>query len=215
LKKGILIAFEGIDGSGITTHSKAISQKLKELGYNTIYTKEPTNEVIGNIINNILNRKFVDNKIMGLLFAADRLWHYYYGDGISKGLAELLNEGYIVITDRYKYSSFAYQGLNDETLDWIVELNKFAPDPNIIIFLDVPIDISLKRVSARGNISVFENKNFLIEVKKRFQNILKIAEKNGIKVITINEYENDNMKSIESVDKEIIDNLLLLLKNKN
>jgi len=207
LKKGLLIAFEGIDGSGLTTHSKILNEKLNILGYKSIYTKEPTNNEIGLLIQNIINRKDrnIDNNIIALLFAADRLYHLKYGDGLNNGILSYIYENYIVITDRYKYSNMAYQG---EDINWINKINQFTINADAIVFLDVPLDIALERISKRSKISVFENRSFLESVKNRYNQVLEIAKNEGTKIIKINEMEGNKEKSIEDVSKAILKEII-------
>ncbi len=212
MKKGLLIAFEGIDGSGLTTHSKLLNEKLNKLGYKSIYTKEPTKNEIGSLIQRIIldKEKRIDDNIIALLFAADRLYHLNYGDGINEGILNYINKNYIVIMDRYKYSNMAYQG---EDINWINQVNKFAIEADIVIYLDVPLDIALKRISMRSSISIFENRTFLERVKKRYIEVLDLAKRNGVKVISIDEVIDNNEKSIDEVNQEILSKVIMLLKN--
>ncbi|AFZ70490.1 thymidylate kinase [Caldisphaera lagunensis DSM 15908] len=213
LEKGLLIAFEGIDGSGLTTHSKLLNEKLNKLGYKSIYTKEPTNNEIGILIQKIIldKNKKLDNNIIALLFAADRLYHLMYGDGANEGILSYISKNYIVISDRYKYSNMAYQG---DDINWISQLNKFAIEADIIIYLDVPLDVALKRISMRSSVSIFENKIFLEKVKNRYNDILRLANKNGVKVVVINEIaDNNREKSIDEVSEEILKNIINILRN--
>ncbi|WP_048816721.1 dTMP kinase [Caldisphaera lagunensis] len=213
MEKGLLIAFEGIDGSGLTTHSKLLNEKLNKLGYKSIYTKEPTNNEIGILIQKIIldKNKKLDNNIIALLFAADRLYHLMYGDGANEGILSYISKNYIVISDRYKYSNMAYQG---DDINWISQLNKFAIEADIIIYLDVPLDVALKRISMRSSVSIFENKIFLEKVKNRYNDILRLANKNGVKVVVINEIaDNNREKSIDEVSEEILKNIINILRN--
>ncbi|MGC8573564.1 MAG: dTMP kinase [Caldisphaera sp.] len=203
MRKGMLIAFEGIDGSGLTTHSKILNEKLNMLGYKSIYTKEPTNNEIGLLIQEIINKKdkIIDNNIIALLFAADRLYHLKYGDGSNKGIISYIDEKYIVITDRYKYSNMAYQGDN---INWVHKINQYAINADIIVFLEVPLDVALARISKRTKISVFENRSFLEVVKNRYYQVLEMAKNEGTKIIKIDEVEGNKEKSINEVSEKIL-----------
>ena len=98
--QGVLIALEGIDGSGLTTHSKLLVEALNELGYRAVYTKEPTHGPIGQVIREMLKSR-PDPRVLALLFAADRIWHLVEDPSLpGNGVLGALRQGYIVVTDR-------------------------------------------------------------------------------------------------------------------
>ena len=135
--KGKLIVLEGIDGAGKTTVAKALVNELTKEGFNALYTYEPfDSELIS-----ILNRK--GSKLGGvfeaLIMAADRYSH------IKRIVKPALQNGVIVVMDRYYYSSLAYQGAHGISLEWIRTLNNFALYPNLAIYLDVPEEVGLQR----------------------------------------------------------------------
>ena len=112
-------------------------QKLQKKKYEVITTQEPTNKnVIGSLLKRILyNNESVPDEVLALLFAADRAHHTI--NTIIPGL----EEGSIVISDRYVYSSLAYQsrGMKKRLdINWIRVLNQAAIEPDLVIFLDVP-----------------------------------------------------------------------------
>jgi len=143
--KGCFIVFEGIDGSGKTVQSKKLFEKLKKINYKVIPTKEPTTQrPIGKLIRSILyNSETVTEEALALLFAADR------ADHTKRKIIPALNEGAVVISDRYVYSSYAYQakGMDIELdLKWIKIINRYAQTPNIVVFLDIPPSVGLERL---------------------------------------------------------------------
>ncbi|MEB3797516.1 MAG: dTMP kinase [Caldisphaeraceae archaeon] len=210
--RGIFIAFEGVDGSGITTHSRLVAEKLKKAGMKAVYTKEPTDSDIGKLIKSTIYKERVDSRLLALLFATDRLYHVLYGDGKNEGILKLLEKGFIVICDRYKYSSFAYQGVYQPE-GWVHRINQFAPNADIIVYLDVPIEVVMRRIRERERKSVFEEKAFLKEVKKRFRYTLKRAEKEGARVVVVNELESNkgSIRSIEEVNSEIVEKITAIM----
>ncbi len=138
----MLIVFEGIDGSGKTTHSKKLYLKLRELGYRSEWTTEPTEGPIGNIIRKSLEGELeLDARILALLFAADRVYH-------NELMDPLLKEGKIVISDRYVLSSLAYQG-SELPIDWIYSLNRWVKMPDFVIYLDLEPEIAIKRLKSK------------------------------------------------------------------
>src|SRR5436190_1426688 len=98
MHKGKFIAFEGIDGSGKSTHMRLLKQGLEEKGYKVYDTFEPTDNKIGTLIRSILKgTEKADNRTIAALFAADRLHHLL---NTNDGILNKLDEGYIVLTDR-------------------------------------------------------------------------------------------------------------------
>src|ERR1041385_8108335 len=107
-RKNLFIALEGIDGSGKSTQTKLLTEKLTGQGHRVYSTFEPTDNQIGKMIRSIFRGEVkADHRVIAGLFVADRLDHLLNEDyGIVKKLAE----GYTVICDRYCFSSYAYQG---------------------------------------------------------------------------------------------------------
>lgn len=128
-----------------------------------VMTHEPTKQSIGRFIrSNILNRTF-DSETEALLFAADRKNH------CETVIKPALDAGGIVITERYLYSSLAYQSFQEfHDLDWILEINSQAIVPDLVIFVYSDIDESMNRIrsslrEAEGTSEYFED----IELQKR------------------------------------------------
>ena len=156
--KGFFIVFDGIDGSGTTTHSKLLSDWLKQK-YEVFLTKEPSNNEIGNLIRTYLNTS-LPPAVDALLFAADRALH-------CEEIQKALDKDKIVISDRYIDSSFCYQGV-DLNEDWIELINKFTIRANLTIILDVKPEIALNRKNDSS--AKFENITFLSKVRVNFLN---------------------------------------------
>ncbi|HIH61358.1 MAG TPA: dTMP kinase [Methanobacteriales archaeon] len=167
------ICIEGIDGAGKTTQCKLLKDWLEENGCRTELIGEPTQSPIGRLIRRILNEPSLPDddqqKILGLLFAADRL---LLKDKIEKAK----DEGTIIVSDRCFYSSMAYQ----EPEDWIIEINKFAIKPDIVIVLDINPENAQRRFEG---LERFEDRSFLERVRKKY---LRIAEENGFFIVDAN-----------------------------
>ncbi|MEN2999735.1 MAG: dTMP kinase [Acidilobaceae archaeon] len=200
--KGVLVAFEGIDGSGLSTHAALISRRLAGEGFMVATSKEPTLGPVGKLIRELLREEEVDQDVMALLFAADRLWHLRKGAG-GLPVLEALRRGFVVILDRYKHSSIAYQSLRSEE-SWVEVLNSLAPDPHIVVFIDVPVAIALERVSKRRERFYYEEADRLAKVKENFYRILRRAEEKGTRVIRVAGVdEGGRERTIEEVQEEI------------
>ena len=176
--KGRFIAVEGIDGAGTTTQSHLLVEGLRARGLKSVYTNEPTSGPIGVLIRQILKGRIVARnpeghiegfspQIMALLFAADRLDH------VNTLVNPLVEEGVWVISDRYLYSSLAYQGIGLDP-DWILTINRFAPLPDLTVFIDVPVDTALKRLTeTRPQKEVFETRDLQEKVRDNYLRLFK------------------------------------------
>lgn len=163
MSQGCFIVFEGIDGSGKSEQYNRLTERLKN-DYDVLATAEPTKGMpIGNLIRQVLyGSEETSEEALALLFAADRVAH------TQKKIKPALEEGKVVISDRYVYSSLAYQskGMNKELdLDWVKTINKFALDPDIVIFLDITPEEGQKRL-ANGQIRVKDHTYFEDIVKQ-------------------------------------------------
>lgn len=169
--KRLFIAFEGIDGSGKSTQVRLLSQYLTQLGHRVYSTFEPTDSPMGKIIRDIFNGRMEgDQKVIATLFAADRLNHLLHSE---TGILRKLEEGYIVITDRYYLSSYAYHSVHGIDMDWIININSFSADllrPDLNIYIDMDSKVSLARLQkGRENIEMYETLENLEKVKKQYE----------------------------------------------
>ena len=169
-KRGVFIVFEGIDGSGKSTHIKALANELRSQGYSVLTTSEPSKDRIGRFIRRYAERN--DHRLTpeteALLFAADRFEH------VMTIIEPALKRGRTVISDRYIYSSIAYQGAGGLDIDWIREMNRFAPKPDIGILLDILPEFSLQRVDRRK--TVFEVSDYLRKVRAIYLQMVEEGE---------------------------------------
>lgn len=146
-KKGIFIVVEGLDGSGKTTQAGLLAKKLSK-NYNVILTAEPSRGKIGTFIREacLYENKRLPTEAEALLFAADRIEH------MQTELKSALDEGKIVICDRYVYSSLAYQGSAGLSLDWIKTINARALQPDFSVFIDCPPELVLSRLRRKKSV---------------------------------------------------------------
>jgi dTMP kinase len=148
--KGVFICVEGLDGCGKTTQAKLLVRRLRKT-YDAVYTAEPTSGRIGMFIkkNCLHSDKRSSGVIEALLFAADRFEH------VENTVLPALKKGKIVVSDRYVYSSLAYQGSTGLSLEWIEKINEHAVRPDLAIFIDVEPETVVQRLKPKK--SVMEN----------------------------------------------------------
>ncbi|HEY0088021.1 MAG TPA: dTMP kinase [Candidatus Lokiarchaeia archaeon] len=174
-QKSLFVVLDGVDGSGTTTHSRILAGTLESKGYKVYLTQEPSNSEIGLLLRKFLKNDNVPPTTDALLFAADRDFHYHIE------IKKKLDEGYIVISDRYIESSIVYQSVQSDKISvkWIKEINKSVGQPDITIILDIDPKISLER-KASTDPDKFEKISFLDKVRRKY---LERAKKNRYIVI--------------------------------
>ncbi len=149
MKTGLFITFEGPDGSGKTTVSTAVCEKLQASGYNVQYTREPGGSLIAEKIRDIIldpAHTMMDVRTEALLYAASRRQH------LVEKVLPALESGTTIISDRFVDSSLAYQGVGrDIGIDEVFEINRFAIEghmPDKTIYLDIDAETGLERIRA-------------------------------------------------------------------
>lgn len=150
MKKGYFITFEGPDGSGKTTITKNVVDKLMKLGYDVCLTREPGGIEIAEQIRKVIldpNNTSMDPRTEALLYAASRRQH------LVEKVLPALKENKLVICDRFLDSSLAYQGnARGLGIDNILGINEFAIDglfPDLTIYLDISAEGGIARVNSR------------------------------------------------------------------
>lgn len=182
-----LIAFEGIDGAGKSTQIGLSLDFLKERGIAAERSSEPTRGAHGRAIRNALVR--LEPEVERTLFVADRREH------VKECIEPTLGRGVSLILDRYFYSSVAYQGSRLDALDpqlvasgdqaaieaALIQLQRdiylencaFAPEADILIYLDLPVDLALERIRARREkLDPFETAGNLERVSRAYKRVI-------------------------------------------
>lgn len=142
---GSLIAIEGIDGAGTTTQAHRLVNWLEQRGRPAWFTCEPSAGPVGELLRRFLagDHAPADPWTIALLFAADRMDH------LRREIGPARRDGRVVVTDRYVFSSLAYQSLTVPR-DFVVLANREAPPPELTLFIDVPAEVAASRRRARG-----------------------------------------------------------------
>lgn len=177
MNQKLFIVFEGIDGSGTSTQAQLLKDYFLARGDKAVISPEPSSGPIGNLIRDTLKQRIffthqqekLDEQL-AYLFAADRHDHLYNDiDGVYK----LINDGFHVISTRYYFSSLAYNSQTKEQWEFVKKLNNKFPNPELVIYIDLPIEVSLTRLEERSSKEIYETKTKLTLVRKNFLQIFK------------------------------------------
>ncbi len=163
--KGFFLVVEGIDGAGKTTLCELLKNSLRSRGYDVLLTREPTEGKYGKE----LKRRITEGKITPEeeleLFLKDREEH------VKKVLEPSLRSGKLVISDRYYFSSCAYQGARGLDYQKICQANSSFPSPDFVILLDIDPSVALRRKKAREE--HFEEEVYLKKVREIYIKVVK------------------------------------------
>ena len=166
----MLIAVEGIDGTGKTTVSRYIVELLRKKGFECVLLREPGDSEYGERIRNSKKRLSPEKELE--LFMLDRI------EDVRNNILPALEEGKVVVMDRYYFSSIAYQGARGLDAEEIRKMNeKIAPKPDLVILLDAEPEVVLERIKSRGDLTPFEDLEYLKKVRENF---LKYADESTV-----------------------------------
>ena len=191
------IVFEGIDGAGKSTQIALLREALSRCKIKTDCSAEPTSLPSGVELRRALSGELRKTPLeMAEMFATDRVAH-------NIEIEKLLSDGVTVISDRYYYSSLAYQG-SVLGYDAVAKLNLDNPGirrPDICIFLDLSPEKSLARIGGRGaNVEIYENLEYLTKTRKMFFDVFERLKSKGENIAVI-----DASGSVETVANAVFD----------
>jgi len=168
IRKGCFVCIEGLDGSGKSTQARLLAERLQKTR-RVLLTVEPSRGRIGTFIRQsyLYGENRLSSVVEALLFAADRVDH------VQNEIAPALETGDVVISDRYVYSSLAYQGAAGLSLEWIEKVNSHALRPDIALFLDVDLGTVMKRLKPRK--SIMENLETQERVRSYYLDLVKVG----------------------------------------
>ena len=198
MQKGILIVFEGIDGSGKSTQAEILMKMLQKKGFDVVYFQEPSKGKWGRKIKKkALHPDSLAPEEELDLFQKDRK------ENVEKNLKPALEKKRVVILDRYYYSTIAYQGAKGIEEKRIRKMNEeFAVQPDLVFILDIDPQKGLERIESRKKkYRLFEREEYLVKVREIFKSL------KGKNFIHINA-----LKSKEEISKEIEEIVLQQLR---
>ena len=182
--KGVFIAIEGLDGAGkgfvMMRLQEFIMGKSKKYDH-LLLTREPTYGPVGREIRALLAKEkdaFKDGRKFAELYSKDRAWH------VKEHIQPALDKGYVVLCDRYKYSTIAFQQTQGLSFKEVFDLNKDFPAPDLTILLDLPAKEALQRISARdGKNEKFEDEKFMEKLRGKYLQLPMLLPDDNLVVI--------------------------------
>ncbi len=197
MKKGFFITFEGIEGCGKSTQTKALADYFEKNNFPFIVTREPGGTLISEKIREILldnaNHEMNPETEL-LLYMASRSQH------TGTKIIPALTEGRHVICDRYYDSTLAYQGaardLDTKFIDLLIDFATYSTTPDLTFLLDITVEESQRRICHRGKDRMEEeSKEFHEKVRIEFLNLA-------------NKYSNRYIVIDGTLDSEIISKIV-------
>lgn len=204
--RGLFITLEGPDGSGKSTIARLLADYLKDKGYDVLTTREPGGTKISEDIRDII----LDNKntnmsyvTEALLYAASRAQH------VSQKIQPAIDEGKVIICERFVLSSLVYQGIGRGLgIEKVKEINDFAiqgVEPDLTLFFDIPPEIGLKRKTKRNQGDRLEREKIEFH-RKVYEGYLSLTRLYGGKITKIDATKTKNATFMQV--KTALDNLL-------
>jgi dTMP kinase len=198
MKRGLFIAFDGIDGCGKSTQVWKLAKYVAGLDkYNHVMvTREPYHDTDIRKILQTTNDPYGQAERLARLFIGDRKRH------VEDIIDPNVSKGYFVITDRYSFSTLAYQQAQGLELTKLLEMHKGLPIPDIIFLVDTPVKEAIKRMQGDKDQRTYDKHKFEKDkefIEKLRKNYLDLANLKNHKVIVV-----DGSKSIEDIfEKQI------------
>jgi len=212
MRKGKIIVLEGLDSSGKATQTKLLKEKLDKLKIkNAVYSFPRYNSFFGKLISKYLKgelgeKESLPEEFVSLLYSLDRY-------EIKEKIESDLNNGYVILMDRYYTSNFGFQTAKKEEnqkkdfLDWLKKLESRMPAPDKVLFLDIAVDFSQKLMDSRKQKDYMKEKKDIHEkdldyqkkVRKMFLELCK-TEKNWVLIKCA---EENKLKTIQEIHEMI------------
>ncbi len=207
---GLLIVIEGTDGSGKSTQIEKLKRWIEDQSYGVMVSEWKTSKFIADAINDAKDRNLLNATTFSLLYAAD------FADRLEQVIIPALKAGFVVILDRYIYTAYARDVVRGHNIEWLKNLYDYAPEPDMVFYLDVPVEILLKRIIGTTGLDYWESgrdiglssdfyKSFQIYQGKCLDEYQKMSNEYGF--ISI-----DGTKSPKDIHKKITSHVKNLLE---
>ncbi len=149
--EGLLIVIEGTDGSGKSTQLELLKKSIQAQSYGVMVSEWKTSRLIANVIDDAKDRNLLNATTYSLLYAAD------FADRLENQIIPALKSGFIVLLDRYYYTALARDVVRGQDIEWVKNLYDYAPEPDLVFYLDMPVDVLLKRIIGTTGLDFYES----------------------------------------------------------
>ena len=149
--EGLLVVIEGTDGSGKSTQLELLKRSIQDKSYGVMVSEWKTSRLIANVIDDAKERNLLNATTYSLLYAAD------FADRLENQIIPALKSGFIVLLDRYYYTALARDVVRGQDINWVKNLYDYAPDPDLIFYLDMPVEVLLKRIIGTTGLNYYES----------------------------------------------------------
>lgn len=207
---GLLIVVEGTDGAGRSTQVERLREWLAIESYGVVVSTWKTSKLMGSVIDEAKEGNLLNANTFSLLYACD------VNERLEKEIIPALKAGLIVIADRYVYTAFARDVVRGVSPDWVRKLYDFAPEPDLIFYLNMPVDVLLKRIISTSGLDYFESgrdiglstdfyESFKLYQRKILAEYTKMAQEYNFISIKGTRSINDIQKKIREKVKKLLD----------
>ena len=207
--EGLLIVIEGTDGSGKSTQLELLKRSIQDKSYGVMVSEWKTSRLIAKVIDDAKERNLLNATTYSLLYAAD------FADRLENQIIPALISGFIVLLDRDHDTSLARDVVRGQDINWVKNLYDYAPEPDLIFYLDMPVDELLKRIIGTTGLNYYESGRdvgFSTDFYKSFQIYQQkcLDEYNNMKSI-YNFKSIDGTMSVEEIHKIMNDEVQKIL----
>ena len=207
--EGLLIVIEGTDGSGKSTQLELLKRSIQDKSYGVMVSEWKTSRLIAKVIDDAKERNLLNATTYSLLYAAD------FADRLENQIIPALKSGLIVLLDRYYYTALARDVVRGQDINWVKNLYDYAPEPDLIFYLDMPVDELLKRIIGTTGLNYYESGRdvgFSTDFYKSFQIYQQkcLDEYNNMKSL-YNFKSIDGTMSVEEIHKIMNDEVQKIL----
>lgn len=148
---GALIAIEGTDSVGRSTHVALLREWLENAGFGVAHSALTQSQLASEGLAKAKSGRLLGPRTMDLFYAVD------FADRLETQILPALRAGFVVLTDRYVYATMARSIVRGSDPDWIADAYRFAPEPDAVIYLDVSVKGLIPRVLAAGGFDYWES----------------------------------------------------------
>jgi len=149
--EGLLIVIEGTDGSGKSTQLELLKRSIQDKSYGVMVSEWKTSRLIAKVIDDAKERNLLNATTYSLLYAAD------FADRLENQIIPALKSGFVVLLDRYYYTALARDVVRGQDINWVKNLYDYAPEPDLVFYLDMPVEVLLKRIIGTTGLNYYES----------------------------------------------------------